>query len=88
MHERKPGTKLLPTWLVTPKSTPAMDDLRGSPDVKGVCIGDWVKIKHGRPSKGLFKFWGPFRVKQAYSNYVLLDNDNKWNERKVAFERA
>lgn len=54
-----------------------------------ICKGDLVKVRSGRVSKGLSKFRGPFRVKCVYPQFVVLDNDERWNLRRVAlYQRA
>ncbi|KAJ1213333.1 hypothetical protein NDU88_000971 [Pleurodeles waltl] len=44
--------------------------------------GDWVKV---RAKVGMWqKFRGPFKVKEVHRFFVVLENGEKWNLRKVA----
>ncbi|KAJ1101437.1 hypothetical protein NDU88_006505 [Pleurodeles waltl] len=44
--------------------------------------GDWVKVK---VKAGMWnKFRGPFRVREVHPLFVVLENGEKWNLRRVA----
>ncbi|KAJ1091019.1 hypothetical protein NDU88_004147 [Pleurodeles waltl] len=83
MRGRKPGSKLTPAWMLygNPKTLEVKGEMEKKSDV---VVGDWVKIKRGRLSGGLSKCMGPFKVRQACKEYVVLENGNKWNRRRVA----
>ena len=46
--------------------------------------GDLVKIKSAQNIAGFSKFMGPFEVSKVYEHYVILNNGQKWNRRRVA----
>ncbi|KAJ1193071.1 hypothetical protein NDU88_002377 [Pleurodeles waltl] len=48
----------------------------------GIRKGDWVKVKI---NMGMWKkFRGPFKAKEVHRFFVILENGEKWNLRRVA----
>ncbi|KAJ1143938.1 hypothetical protein NDU88_010240 [Pleurodeles waltl] len=48
----------------------------------GIRTGDWVKV---RINMGMWKkFRGPLKVKEVHRFFVILENGEKWNLRRVA----
>lgn len=82
MRGRRPGTKLVPPWMrENPSWISATHDNQPS---HAIAVGDLVKVKPGRVRKGLSKFRGPYKVKNVFSHYIVLENNERWNLRRVA----
>ena len=47
-------------------------------------VGDLVKVKTGRICRGFSKFKGPYRVREKHRFHVVLENEQRWNLRRVA----
>ncbi|KAJ1146747.1 hypothetical protein NDU88_013007 [Pleurodeles waltl] len=89
---RKAGARMFPEWMRTMLDRCLCDGKDNKSSEKneecfkmcsnGIRKGDGVKV---RINMGMWKkFRGPFKVKEVHCFFVILENGEKWNLRRVA----
>ncbi|KAJ1214795.1 hypothetical protein NDU88_002406 [Pleurodeles waltl] len=93
MRGRKANTRMCPSWMKNVMSGDLAKEQREKGSSGGqkqrekgsrIKTGDWVKVKPARISGGLTKFRGPYKVKEVHESFIVLENGEKWNTRRVA----